>query len=147
MLCTRAANFKMSDEEGNVVEQREEANTSGATVNTILGAMRKMQDEILAVRRGQEEAAERSERRARKESYTFKRKENELQFQFNDRVADKVVAAVVAIGKAEPASGNSKALLDRAEKELKEGMNLLIHRQKVIKLADRSEAGWAVVEE
>ena len=106
-----------------------------------------MQDEILAVRRGQEEAAERSERRARKESYTFKRKGNELQFQFNDRVADKVAAAAVAIGKAEPASGSSKALLDRAEKELKEGMNLLIHRQKVIKLADRSEAGWAVVEE
>ena len=26
----------MSDEEGNVVEQREEANTAGATVNTIL---------------------------------------------------------------------------------------------------------------
>ena len=147
MLCTRAANFKMSDEEGNVVEQREEANTSGATVNTILEAMRKMQDEILAVRRGQEEAAERSERRARKESYTFKRKGNELQFQFNDRVADKVAAAAVAIGKAEPASGSSKALLDRAEKELKEGMNLLIHRQKVIKLADRSEAGWTVVEE
>ena len=56
------------DEEGNVVEQREEANTSGVTVNTILEVMRKMQDEILAVRRGQEEAAERSERRARKES-------------------------------------------------------------------------------
>ena len=26
-------------------------------------------------------------------------------------------------------------------------MDLLVHRQKVIKLADRSEAGWAVVEE
>ena len=136
----------MSDEEGNIVEQREEANTAGATVNTILEAMKKMQDELLVVRRGQEEAAERSERMARKESYTFKRKMNELQFQFNDKVADKVAAAAAVIGKVEPASGSSKALLDRAEKELNEGMDLLVHRQKVFKLVDRSEAGWAVVE-
>ena len=51
------------------------------------------------------------------------------------------------IAKVEPASGNSKALLDRAEKELKEGMDLLVHRQKVIKFVHHSEAGWAVVEE
>ena len=42
---------------------------------------------------------------------------------------------------------NLVALLDRAVKELEEGKALIAHRQKVIKLADRSEAGWAVVEE
>ena len=132
----------MSDEEGNLVEQREEANTAGTTVNIILEAMKK---ELLVVRRGQD-AAKRSEM-ARIESYTFKRKGNELQFQFNDKVADKVAAAATAIGKVKPASESLKALLDWAEKEQNEGMDLLVHRQKVIKLANRSEAGWAVLEE
>ena len=109
--------------------------------------MRKMREELLSIRRGQEEAAKRSKRFGRKENYSFKRKGNELQHKFNDRVADKVAAAAAAISKVETTSSSSKVLLDRAAKELEEGTVLIVHRQKVIKLADRSEAGWAVVEE
>ena len=109
--------------------------------------MRKMQDELLSVQWGQEEAAERSERNAWKENYQFKRKGNELQYKFNDRMADKVVAADAAIAKVEITSTSSKALLDCAAKELEEGTALISHRQKVIKLADRSEASWVVMEE
>ena len=78
---------------------------------------------------------------------TFKRKGNELQHKFNDRVADKVAAAAAAIGKVKTTSTSSKALLDFDAKELEEGTALILHRQKVFKLADCSEAGWAVVEE
>ena len=38
-------------------------------------------------------------------------------------------------------------LLKKAKEDLKEGMKILSRRQKMIKFADRSEAGWAVVEE
>ena len=152
--CARAANFFSMGTEGeeaaiDVGHSRDEAasSASSASVNLILEEMRKMQEELLRVRRGQEEAAERSERNARKESYSFRIKGNELQFKFNDKVVDKVAAAAAAIGKVDTTSSSSKALLDRAAKELQEGTALLVHRQKVIKLADRSEAGWAVVEE
>ena len=70
-----------------------------------------------------------------------------MQHKFNDRVAYKVVAAAAAISKVETTSSSSKALFDRAVKELEEGTALIVHRQKVIKLADWSEVGWAVVEE
>ena len=63
---------------------------------TYLEGMRKMQEELLTVRRRQEEAAERSERSTRKENYTFKGKGNELQFKFNDRVANKVGSTPIA---------------------------------------------------
>ena len=154
--CARAANiflFSMGTEGEeaaiDVGHSRDEAasSASSASVNLILEGMRKMQEELLSVRRGQEEAAERSERNARKESYSFRIKGNELQFKFNDKVVDKVAAAAAAIGKVDTTSSSSKALLDRAAKELQEGTAHLVHRQKVIKLADRSEAGWAVIEE
>ncbi|KAL5499646.1 hypothetical protein EMCRGX_G011099 [Ephydatia muelleri] len=45
----------------------------------------------------------------------------------------------------EAASG--KEQLDLARKEIAEGTSFLARRQKLIKLADRSESGWAVVEE
>ena len=38
-----------------------------------------------------------------------------------------------------------KKKLDKAKKELEEGKKLLSERQKLIKLADRSECGWATV--
>ena len=58
----------------------------------------------------------------REDSYSFKSKGNELQFKFNDKVADKVAAAAAAIGKGNSTSSSSKALLDRAAKELQEGV-------------------------
>ena len=96
--------------------------TTSTAVNLILEEMRRMQEELLSIWRGQEEMAERKERKARKENYAFKRKGNELQHKFNDRLADKVTAAAVAIGKVEKTSSSSKALLDLAAKELEGGV-------------------------
>ena len=43
--------------------------------------------------------------------------------------------------------GGRKAALDRAKEALREGMDLTSRRQKLIKFADRSVAGWAVVDD
>ena len=45
----------------------------------------------------------------------------------------------------QPSPPLRKKKQDKAKKELKEGKKLLSERQKLIKLADRSECGWATV--
>lgn len=47
----------------------------------------------------------------------------------------------------EPAELEWSTNLDRAKRALKEGKDLLGSRQKLLKIADRSEAGWKVAEE
>ena len=61
---------------------------------------------------------------------------NEKQLKFNQSVEARFDSAISAI---------EKKKLDKAKKELKEGKKLLSERQKLIKLADRSECGWATV--
>ena len=122
--------------------------TAANDVSQILEGMRQMREELRSVRQGQEETALRIERNARKDTYSFKRRGNELQYRFNAEVADKVAAAAAtSIEKVETTSIRSKELLDRAARDLRKGNALLAHRQKIIKLADRSESGWAAVDE
>ena len=61
---------------------------------------------------------------------------NEKQLKFNQSVEARFDSAISAI---------EKKKLDKAKKELKEGKKLLSEGQKLIKLADRSECGWATV--
>ena len=72
------------------------------------------------------------------ESYVFKKKGNEQQFNFNRKVIKTSTAAVKALE-----SGS----IDKAKEDLDEGISLLTNRQKIIKLADKSEFGWATVPE
>lgn len=74
------------------------------------------------------------------ETYIFKKKGNEQQFNFNRKVIKKNSAAVMALE-----SGN----IGKAKEELNEGISLLNNslRQKIVKLADKSEFGWATVQE
>ena len=72
------------------------------------------------------------------ETHVFKKKGNEQQFNFNRKVIKRSSAAVKALE-----SGN----IDKAKEELNEGISLLNKRQKIIKLADKSEFGWATVQE
>lgn len=72
---------------------------------------------------------------------TFRRKGNEKQFYFNEQLRDKLVVSVnEALEQAPPAVEKAKTLL-------KEGEKLIDLRQKHIKIADRSEYGWATVAE
>ena len=72
------------------------------------------------------------------ETYVFKKKGNEEQFNFNRKVIERSSAAVKALE-----SGN----IAKAKEELNEGISLLNNRQKIVKLADKSEFGWATVQE
>ena len=72
------------------------------------------------------------------EAYVFKKKGNEQQFNFNRKVIKRSSAAVKALE-----SGN----IGKAKEELNEGISLLNNRQKLVKLADKSEFGWTTVQE
>ena len=72
------------------------------------------------------------------ETYVFKKKGNEQQFNFNRKMIKRSAAAVKALE-----SGN----IGKAKEELNEGISLLNNRQKIVKLADKSEFGWATVQE
>ncbi|KAL5473775.1 hypothetical protein EMCRGX_G028330 [Ephydatia muelleri] len=95
--------------------------TAANDVAQILEGMRQMREELRSVRQGQEETALRIERNARKDTYSFKRRGNELQYRFNAEVADKVAAAATSIEKVETTSIRSKELLDWAARDLREG--------------------------
>ena len=72
---------------------------------------------------------------------SFKKKGNERQFFFNEQVRDKLVDSVSnALEQRPPAVEKAKTLI-------KEGEKLIDTRQKHIKIADRSEFGWATVAE
>ena len=78
-------------------------------------------------------------------SQEFKRKSNEKQFDFNEEVKDRVEAASAHIAKL-PKEMQEHPSLVSATEEVKEGMKALHTCQKLIRLADRSELGWAVVD-
>ena len=70
----------------------------------------------------------------------FKWKGNEKQHQFNELVQDKIEVAQKSLGSAPPA-------IEKAKEALGEGEELLKDRPKLIRIADRSEYGWATVSE
>lgn len=71
---------------------------------------------------------------------TFKKKTHEKQYQFNEQVACKFESASASLSEAPPAVEKAKTLLE-------EGTKLVSERQKLIRMADRSEHGWATVDE
>lgn len=73
-------------------------------------------------------------------SYTFKRKGNEEQFKHSVKVMDKLKEATSILSSERI---DSKVA---AQVKINEGMELIQHRQKLIKLADSSKFGWKVVE-
>ena len=72
--------------------------------------------------------------------YAFRCKGNEEQASFNEKVEE-----VFAEAQAELSDVRSSPALERAQEALTQGMKLLAERQKLIKIADRSEYGWGVV--
>ena len=91
------------------------------------------------VKKGQE-AAKALKRVRREKPYTYRRKRNEEQAVFNEKVEDTLVAAQTDIEDAQ-----ASAALDKAKKSLEEGVRLLAEWQKLTKVADRSEHGWGAL--
>eukprot|EP00731_Ephydatia_muelleri_P023446 Em0015g1029a len=116
-----------------------------AEIAQLLEEVRQLREEV---KTGQEETSRKLARSGRKESYSFKRKANEIQHRFNEEVADKLEEAGAVVDKVEPAAeGRTKVALEKIKDALAEGRQLIAHRQKLLKLADRSEFGWSLVEQ
>ena len=71
---------------------------------------------------------------------SFKRKGNEKQFRHNEEVLETFEALSDALESTPPA-------IERAKEVLKEGEKLILHRKTLIRIVDRSEFGWATVQE
>eukprot|EP00731_Ephydatia_muelleri_P008337 Em0004g675a len=126
-------------------------------VSRILLGLQTMQNELKSVRQGQDEMVRmvresqiesaRISAKGKKPAYTFKKKGNEIQSTFIDKVTEQVASATARMERVKAADESGAVHLARAKEDLEEGIKLLAHRQKMIKFADRSDSGWAVVEE
>ena len=72
------------------------------------------------------------------ESHKFKKKANEDQFKFNQKLSE-------TLDSAKSAAENSQ--LEKVKTSLEEGETLISERQKHILLTDKSDYGWATVDE
>ena len=110
---------------------------------TTVAAMEKAFDEKLE--RLRKDLSEKQERACNKlsqrfkEKYQFKRKGNELQHAFNEEVKEATDKALPLLDSPDTA--------ERAKQLLKKGSNMHRERQKLIKIADRSDQGWKTVDE
>ena len=73
------------------------------------------------------------------DTHALKKKGNEQQFSFNRKVAKTSRAALKAF--------SWRADTSKAKEEPNKGISLIYTRQKIIKLAGKSEFGWATVQE
>ena len=130
----------MAEDEPGVGERAEEgpAPVTQAQFKTIMDALSTLRAEI---KTSAEDTADSVSRRIKREKdgYQFKKRGHKLQFEFNEEVLAKVEEADSVLKKL-PGTDQAKELLQK-------GMELLGKRQKHIKMADRSENGWAVVQE
>ena len=87
-----------------------------------------------------------TERMVKKDrGYEFEQKGNKRQFLFNDELKDRIEAASTHLVKLKPIK-EQETVLKVANEELQEGAKTIHSRQKLIRIADRSELGWQVVE-
>ena len=123
--------------------------TAGTSNDALLAAIKdlesKVDERITSMKREltqeREQADERLVKRMKMEKApTFKRKSHEVQYTFNEEVKAKFDSVKAALHETPPA-------VERAKFAIQEGEKLINDRQKLIRMADRSEHGWATVEE
>ena len=97
---------------------------------------------------GQEEATQRVVKKLKEDqTFSFKKKGNEKQYIFNDNVKDQLLSTGKHLDGIEATTSAGQEALDKAKRELEQGLQSISARQKQIKVADRSEFGWATVDE
>ncbi|KAL5463210.1 hypothetical protein EMCRGX_G032089 [Ephydatia muelleri] len=135
-------------EEARVSAQGGTSNPLDTILAAITSSQRETRELRAELRAAQEEAAERAARKSEK-PYHFQKKAHEDQAFFNESVMDHILEAESQLSRAARlvADGPAKVALEKAKQSLKLGKDALSHRQKLIKLADRSDFGWAVVNE
>ena len=100
----------------------------------------KFKEELLE---NQEKAATSAVRKVRQEPYSFKKKSHQEQFRLNEKVDEALLEAETELGTG-PATTSA---VKKAQEAIATGRKLIAERQKLIKIADRSDLGWAVVAE
>ena len=81
----------------------------------------------------------------REKGVEFKKKGHEIQYLFNEGLRDKMESTSAALAKVNATGVSDKTVLDLAKTELQQGMQAITQRQKLIRLADRSEFDWDAV--
>ena len=100
------------------------------------------------VQASQDGAAEHVVKKLKRDcGYEFRKKGNEHQFTFNDGIKDRINAASSLMTQVKATSQQDTTTLQKAVEELQAGVKALEFRQKLIRLADRSEFGWDTVKE
>ena len=93
----------------------------------------------------QESSSQEVVKKLNRRAYQFQKKGNEAQFNFNTSVEDHITAAKKELKKLSPTEGQDKTTVQNVTNHLEEGIKAIEVRQKHIRMADRSELGWAVV--
>ena len=93
----------------------------------------------------QESSSQEVVKKLNRRAYQFQKKGNEAQFNFNSSVDDHISAAKKELKKLTPTGEQDRAIVQNVTNHLDEGTKSIEVRQKHIRLADRSELGWAVV--
>ena len=97
---------------------------------------------------GQEETLQLVAKKLKRDpaNYKFRWKGNEKQFAFNEMVNDAIQSATSQLEKVKPVTAQDIAALKSAKELLQQGTKAIAKRQKHIRLADRSDYGWQLVE-
>ena len=119
----------------------------------ITGTQVRLDDKLaefkVEIAESQERAATSAARKvqANKESYVFKKKSHEEQHKANVNIDEALHEAEIGLEAAISSDPAATSAVNRAKDALLRGRKLLADRQKLIKIADRSDLGWAVVSE
>ena len=122
-----------------------------ASKRSMMSSMRQELSQFKDEMKGaQEDAADSVVKKVKRaKQHVFNKRGNEKQFLFNEEVDEKLEVVEAELEKIahKDSSSRSKATLEKAKSSLQEGRDLIASRQKLIRLADRSEFGWDLVKE
>ena len=101
-----------------------------------------LEQTVSQIKRSHQESAESQMKEIKRlkfnEPHKFKKKANEDQFKFNQKLSETLDSAK---------SAAEQSQLEKVKNDLEEGEKLISERQKHILLADKSDYGWATVNE
>ena len=119
-----------------------DAAASRSEIRQLISAVNSLEQRVSNLKRDMADEAEARVVKKLKEDKqpSLKKKGHQKQFDVNEDVKEK-------LSEAETALNQTPVAIERAKTAIQEGMEIINKRQKLIKIADRSEHGWATVDE